>query len=282
MNTDPGIFQAPQLSPNDFKRLSALVKRHSGINLHEGKQELVKARLNKRLRELGMSTYQEYLDFLQSDATGDEFIIMLNSLSTNVTSFFRESDHFTFLSQTYFPQLRARKAEHDRHIRFWSAGCSSGEEPYTLALVFKEGWADLGNWDVRILATDLSTRVLNNAKQGIYDEPKLADIPRSLRERYFTPLKSKSVEQYQVKENIRSLVHFARLNLLDPWPMRGPFDAIFCRNVMIYFEKKLREQLVNKYWELLAPGGIFFIGHSESLAGITHKFQYVAPTIYKK
>ncbi len=284
MNSDPGsgMLSVQPLTKVEFARLSDMIRKHAGINLHEGKQELVKARLNKRLRELGMHSYQEYLDFLQHDSSGDEFIVMLNSISTNVTNFFRESDHFTFLTKTYFPQLRASKTGLHT-LRFWSAGCSSGEEPYTLGIVLKEEWAGLDQWDVKILATDLSTKVLNNAKQGIYEAAKLSDVPPALLKRYFTPLPGTGgTQQFQVKDEVRRLVHFARLNLLDTWPMRGPFDLIFCRNVMIYFEKKLREQLVQRYWELLAPNGILFIGHSESLAGIEHKFQYVAPTVYRK
>jgi chemotaxis protein methyltransferase CheR len=272
----------PELRPEDFQKLSHLVRQYAGINLLDGKQELVKARLNKRVRELGMDSYQEYLSFLQRDPEGDELVAMLDAISTNVTNFFRESDHFEFLTQTFLPQLRGRKQGADRKIRIWSAGCSSGEEPYTLAMVLKRAWPDLEQFDARILATDLSTRVLNSAREGIYEENRLRDIPPAFLREYFSPLANAKSRVFQVRRDLRNLVHFARLNLLEDWPMKGPFDAIFCRNVMIYFEKDLREVLVGKYWNLLGPGGILFIGHSESLTGINHRFEYLAPTIYRK
>ncbi|NTV53266.1 MAG: protein-glutamate O-methyltransferase CheR [Candidatus Firestonebacteria bacterium] len=284
-NPSPQAFTgAPQLGAEEFAQLGNLVREHAGINLHEGKQELVKARLNKRLRELGLSSYREYLDYLRRDLTGDEFVMMLNAISTNVTNFFREDDHFTFLVRQAFPSWRSRKAGREPRLRLWSAGCSSGEEPYTLAMVLLEQGPDLSRWDAKILATDLSTRVLNRAREGLYEESRLQEVPAALRHKYFrseTPAPGRE-RLSRVQPEVRRLVHFARLNFLESWPMRGPFDAIFCRNVMIYFEKPLRENLINRFWSLLEPEGYLFIGHSESLAGIAHKFKYVAPTIYQK
>jgi chemotaxis protein methyltransferase CheR len=286
-NAKPGseldlFASAPQLSAEEFRQLGVLVRQHAGINLHEGKQELVKARLNKRLRELGLETYRDYLDYLQRDLTGDEFVIMLNSLSTNVTNFFREDDHFTFLGQQAFPQWHARKKGRQQRVRIWSAGCSSGEEPYTLAMTLLEHWPEIAHWDVKILATDLSTRVLNKAQEGIYEDARLREVPPALKKRYFQTVTAGQGAAFRVVPELGRLVHFARLNFLEAWPMHGPFDAIFCRNVMIYFEKKLREDLISRFWSLLEPEGYLFIGHSESLTGVAHKFKYVAPTIYQK
>jgi chemotaxis protein methyltransferase CheR len=272
---------APELTADEFRQLGVLVRQYAGINLHEGKQELVKARLNKRLRELGLETYRDYLDYLKRDLTGDEFEIMLNSLSTNVTNFFREDDHFLLLGQQVFPQWRARKSGREQRLRIWSAGCSSGEEPYTLAMVLLESWPDLPRWDAKILATDLSTHVLHKAQEGVYEAARLREVPAALRQRYFQTEEG-DAKLFRVRPEVGRLVHFAHLNLLEAWPMHGPFDAIFCRNVMIYFEQKLRENLVNRFWDLLEPGGILFIGHSESLTGIAHKFKYLAPTVYQK
>ena len=271
-----------ELTDAHFEKISALVKRQCGINLHQGKKQLVKARLNKRLRTLNLHSFGQYLEMLERDRTGNELVTMLDSISTNLTSFFRESAHFDFLRQEALPEVLNKTGR--RSLRLWSAGCSSGEEPYTLAITLCEALPNAGSWDIKILATDLSTVVLQRAAQGIYPAERLKTVDGSLVRRYFDPVQRRDIDgpAYQVKPSIRKLVTFARLNLMEKWPMKGPFDIIFCRNVMIYFEKPIQEALVNRYYELLALGGYLFLGHSESLTGTKHPFKYVRPTVYRR
>jgi chemotaxis protein methyltransferase CheR len=270
-----------ELSETQFQRISALVKSLCGIDLHEGKQELVRSRLARRLRQLGLPGFAEYLTHLRQDASGEELTAMLDVLSTNLTSFFREPEHFAYLVQHLLPRW-AGDGGQPRRLRLWSAGCSSGEEPYSAAICLREALADLEQWDIGILATDLSTRVLRRARAGLYAADRLTDVPPDLLSRHFERRGSGDGRSYQVCAGVRRLVHFARLNLIGPWPMRGPFGAIFCRNVMIYFDKPTQERLINRYFDLLAPGGTLFVGHSESLTGIRHQYRYVQPTIYEK
>ncbi len=300
-----------KLEKAQFERISQLVYRLTGINLHQGKQELVKARLTKRLRALGLKSIDAYMEYLKHDNPEGELVAMIEAMTTNETSFFREPQHFDYMCRQIVPGLRNRK------IRVWSAGCSSGEEPYSAAILLNEAIQDLALWDLGILATDLSSRMLARARKGIYDTNRLRNVPALLISKYFTPLESPAihggddinktsiphrkggvkapsfltgfkcietspVRRYQVIEPLRRHVHLARLNLMGEWPMRGPFDVIFCRNVMIYFDKPAQERLVNRFWKLLKPGGHLFVGHSESLAGSPHKFRYVQPANYVK
>jgi len=274
------VVTAPsELSEAQFQKISRLVKERCGINLHQGKKQLVKARLTKRLRELGFSGYGQYIEYVTSDVDGTELTAMLDALSTNLTSFFREPDHFRYLASRVLPAVIARSK---RRVRIWTAGCSSGEEPYSVAITVCENIPDLRSWDARILATDLSTRVLERAGRATYPAERIKTVPPQLRSRYFRCVQARPERLYRVEDEARSLVHFARLNLMEAWPMKGPFDAIFCRNVMIYFDKPTQAELVGRFWEILAPGGTLFIGHSESLTGIEHSFRYVQPTIYEK
>ncbi|NLF29814.1 MAG: protein-glutamate O-methyltransferase [Planctomycetes bacterium] len=267
-----------ELTDAQFSALSRLVKQVAGINLHEGKRELVKSRLNKRLRHLGLRDFNQYIEYLAADTTAGELTAMLDAISTNLTSFFRENAHFEFLASSVLPAWGASA----RPLRAWSAGCSSGEEAYTLAICLQENLPKPAGRDVRILATDLSTRVLNKAAAGVYDADRLESMPAALRGRYFTPVLRDGQRCFQVSDGIRRMVTFGRLNLMEAWPMRGPFDLIFCRNVMIYFDKATQGALVNRFHDLLASGGLLFIGHSESLTGIQHRFRYVQPTVYRK
>ncbi len=275
------MLQTPELSEAQFTKISNLVKTRAGINLHDGKRELVRSRLTKRLRQLGLDTFDQYIQRVSMDRSGAELTTMLDILSTNLTHFFRESQHFDFLRALALPELMATRRSM-RHIRVWSAGCSSGEEPYTLAIVLNECVPPDQGWDVRILATDLSTQVLATAREGVYSAQRMKGTPPDLLSRYFTLTETKPEKLYKAKPAIRQMVHFARLNLMEPWPMQGPFDIIFCRNVMIYFDKPTQGQLVRRYHDVLAPGGYLFIGHSESLTGVQHDFDYVQPTVYRK
>ncbi len=268
-----------ELAENQLEKISELVKSLSGINLHDGKKELIKARLGKRLRKLEMHSFDQYIDYLADDSSGTELTAMLDAISTNLTSFFREHDHFEYVAKEVLTKLVAAG---QRRLKIWSAGCSTGEEPYSIAITACEKIPDLANWDARILATDLSTNVLRQAMEACYPAKRLESMLPQLRNKYFVPEQSGGERSYRVSDRIRRLVTFAHLNLMGNWPMRGPFNVIFCRNVMIYFDKPTRNKLVRRFFDLLAPGGTLLIGHSESLTGIQHKFKYVRPTIYTK
>ena len=242
---------------------------------------LVQARLTKRLREVRMDSYSQYIEFIGTEAGGAELLSMLDALSTNLTFFFREMAHFDLLGQTIIPEMMSRHAE-DRKLRIWSAGCSSGEEPYSIACVMNEVLKDRLTWDAKILATDLSRRMLEIARRGVYDRERFRETPPGTIAENFTSLRGGEPRIYQANESLRRMVTFARLNLMESWPMRGPLDAIFCRNVMIYFDKSTQGRLVERFWDILAPGGVLFIGHSESLSGVRHRFKYLQPTVYRK
>jgi chemotaxis protein methyltransferase CheR len=265
-----------KLEKAHFEKISQLVHRSVGINLHPGKQELVRARLTKRLRALGLKSFDAYMEYLKSDNSEEELVAMIEAMTTNKTSFFREPQHFDYLCRKIVPGLRGRK------VRIWSAGCSSGEEPYSTAILLNEAIQDLALWDLQILATDLSSLALSLARKGIYDTNHLREVSPLLVTKYFTCIDTNPTRRYQVIAPLRRQVRFARLNLIGEWPMKGPFDVIFCRNVMIYFDKPTQEQLINRFWKLLKPGGHLFVGHSESLAGSPHPFRYVQPAIYVK
>lgn len=271
-----------ELTDAQFGKISDLVRNMCGINLHDGKKELVKARLNKRLRKLGISSFDQYLEYISRDGDNGELTAMLDALSTNLTSFFREVEHFEYFSQKALAKVKQAAGNSGGRLRIWSAGCSSGEEPYSIAISVCDAIPNLTRWDARILATDISTRVLDHARGGSYDAEKVKTVPQQARTKYFQRIGVGRGRPYRVSEQLRKLVHFSRVNLMDPWPMQGPFDVIFCRNVMIYFDKPTQGGLVNRFWDLLGPGGTLFIGHSESLTGIKHRFKYVQPTVYEK
>lgn len=271
------------LTDKDFKNISDIVYKHCGINLHEGKKGLVRSRLTKRLRVYGFETFPEYMKYINDDESGKEFSIFIDSLSTNLTSFFRESQHFDFLSEKFLPSLMERKEKkRNFRIRAWSAGCSSGEEPYSIAITLLEAIKGQACWDAKILATDISTRILESAKKGIYNEERVRPVSPMQKNKYLLKTRDRKEKLYEVGDSLRKMINFQYLNLMEGWPVKGPIDFIFCRNVMIYFDKSTQCRLVNRYWELLDSGGLLFTGHSESLTGIDHKFDYIQPTIYMK
>ena len=271
------------LSESDFCKISDLVYEHCGINLHEGKKELVRARLTKQLRLRNFKTFPDYMKHVLEDETGREFSILIDSLSTNLTSFFREEQHFEFMREQFLPTLLERKRKKNNfRIRGWSAGCSSGEEPYSLAITLLEAVQGQGRWDIKILATDISTSMLETARKGIYNEERIAPVPTLQKNKYLVQHYENKQKTFEVNKSLRDVVIFQYLNLMKDWPIKGPIDFIFCRNVMIYFDKPTQQQLISRYWNLLDPKGILFTGHSESLTGIEHKFNYIQPTIYMK
>lgn len=272
-----------KLSDKEFIFISDVVYEHCGINLHDGKKELVRARLSKRIRTLKMNSFAEYLDFALADRNGDEFYEMIDSLSTNLTSFFRENKHFDFLNTKFLPNLYETKTKiGSTKLRCWSAGCSTGEEPYTIAITLLDFFENKKSWDIKILATDVSTRVLKKAQNGFYESQRVEPLTGMQKQKYLTKCKNSDKGDYAVKDNLKKIITFRYLNLMEPFPFNGPIDFIFCRNVMIYFDKPTQENLISRYHNVLAPGGILFTGHSESLTGIKHNFKYIQPTIYQK
>jgi chemotaxis protein methyltransferase CheR len=271
------------LSESDFRKISDIVYEYCGINLHDGKKELVRARLAKRLRLGNFRTFPEYMEHVLKDKTGGEFSLLIDAISTNLTSFFRERQHFEFLKEKFLPQVLERKRKkRNFRIRAWSAGCSSGEEPYSMAITLLDAVAGRGSWDVKILATDISTSMLETARKGIYSKDRIGPVPQLQRNKYLISRQQNGPKVYEVGKNLRDVVIFKYLNLHQNWPIKGPLDFIFCRNVMIYFDKSTQQHLVSRFWDLLDSGGILFTGHSESLTGIKHRFNYIQPTIYMK
>jgi chemotaxis protein methyltransferase CheR len=280
---DLSILKDVTLDESEFQRISELVYDHCGINLHDGKRELVRARLAKRLREGRFTSFSEYIEHVLNDTTGQEWSILVDSLSTNLTKFFREDQHFDYMRQELLPRIVAAKRKANQHrIRGWSAGCSSGEEPYSIAITLSEAISGLGRWDIKLLATDVSTRVLEKARKGVYDEERIEPIPMQWRNKYLRPVHDRGQTLYEVDHALKEMVITRHLNLMQEWPIKGPIDFIFCRNVMIYFDKPTQSRLIQRFHSLLDSGGILFTGHSESLTGIEHAFKYVKPTIYMK
>lgn len=273
------ILASRLISDDEFRHISDMIYRLCRINLHDGKKALVQARLNKRLRKLGFETYSDYLRHVEQDASGRELTLLINTLTTNLTYFFREADHFDHLKNDICGKWRK---DNVRRVRLWSAGCSSGEEAYTLAMVLREALPGIDRMDALILATDLSTGMVARARDGAYAMERFKDTPAGLRLKYFNRGKNGAAEVYTAKPELAKLIRFRHLNLMEPWPMNGKFDVIMCRNVMIYFDKSTQNELVGRFYEALEPGGVFMVGHSESLTGIKHGFRYVRPTVYRK
>jgi chemotaxis protein methyltransferase CheR len=266
------------ITADEFRRFRTLIYDESGISLSEQKQTLLASRLSKRLRDLNLTTFSEYYARVTKDPSSEEFTRMLDLISTNKTDFFREPKHFDFLREQVLPELESVK-----RIRIWSSACSTGEEPYTIAMTLVDNVPHPAQWDFKILSTDLSTRVLAKAASGTYDEERLRDVPPDIVRRHFLRGRGESAGLLKVKPHLADMIRFRRLNLMDnEFPIKSPLDLVFCRNVMIYFDRPTQETLVNKFHRYLKPGGYLFIGHSESLQWVTHPFKSLAPTIYQK
>lgn len=270
------ILTPYELTDRDFEKIRRLIYEQCGINLHEGKRELVRARLSKRLREGNFHSFAEYFRYVTTEEGTDELINMIDSISTNLTYFFRENNHFHRLAV-----IVGKWAEVKPQIRIWSAGCSTGEEPYSIAISLSETLST-SRTSFSILATDISTRVLKQAVTGIYPEEKVARVPKPILERYFQYGTGKAAGYYRVKKEISNHVEFQRFNLMDPFPTTFHFDIIFCRNVMIYFDRETQTELIKKFYHALNDGGYLFVGQSESLTRLEHGFQYLEPSVYKK
>jgi chemotaxis protein methyltransferase CheR len=264
----------------DFAALRELVKTHTGIHLTEQKRELVYGRLSRRLRALGLDSFRAYRQILER-GDSDELVQFCNAITTNLTSFFREAHHFEYLREQVL-RSRAAAALGPRRLRFWSAGCSSGEEPYSLAMTIYESLPEARRWDIKILATDLDTEVLARGERGVYDEERVRGLPAARLERFFRDDRHGKSVRYAVTQELRDLITFRELNLMRALPMRGPFDAIFCRNVIIYFDKDTQRELFARIAQLQRPGDLLFLGHSESLYRVSDAYTLVGKTIYRR
>jgi chemotaxis protein methyltransferase CheR len=285
-DTGAGTIQTMnlELTEKDYQNFREFIYQKSGINLHEGKKELLKARLMKYLRHSGFRSIGEYYSYLvKHDETGQECVNLLDTVSTNLTYFFREPKHFQFLNEVAFPDLEKRlHGKPKKKITLWSAGCSSGEEPYSLAMTCLEKPWTFQGLEVHILATDISTKMLAKASEGIYPEDRLENVSYEVKRRYFQRGAGRWKGYYRVKSVLQQLIRFGRLNLVDRFPENEGLDIIFCRNVMIYFDKPTQERIVQKFHHALNEKGYLFIGHSESLTGVNHSFKYIQPSVYRK
>ncbi|WP_415903975.1 CheR family methyltransferase [Neptuniibacter sp. QD48_55] len=250
---------------------------YAGIVLADHKQDMAYNRLVRRLRELKLANFDDYFSFLDNNPV--EFSQFINALTTNLTAFFREKHHFEFITNTIIPEIKASNAS---RVRGWSAGCSLGEEPYSLAITLLEAGIDPSCWDIRLLATDIDSKVLSSAKSGIYTEDRIKNLPDSQLKRWFLKGKGSQKGFVKVKPELQNLLRFNYLNLMQDWPIEGPLDFIFCRNVMIYFDQNTQARLLDRMHSLLKPNGYLFVGHSEALARHASNFELVGKTIYRK
>lgn len=271
-----------QITEKEFKQISSLLYRNFGINLTEKKQTLVRGRLNKIIRTKGYVNFTNYYNAINEDKSGMLQIELADHLSTNHSYFFRENEHFKYLTINTLPEIEKSNILKDpSELRIWCAGCAAGEEPYTLAILLKEYFGNkLIDTKPVILATDISTSALSAAKSGIYSEDKLKSMPSKYLGKYFNKIDN---GKYSVKTSLRNLILYKRLNLMrDTFPFKNKFHIIFCRNVMIYFDKKTRETLISKYYINLIDNGILFIGHSETIGRSSSQFKYIIPAVYRK
>lgn len=269
-----------ELTDREFERLVAFMHDNYGINL-SAKRVLIQGRLGNMLRDRGFKTYTEYLDAVMSDTSGAEVTTILNKLTTNHTFFMREPEHYTYLKEVILPYLT--KTVKNNELRIWSAGCSSGEECYTTAMLMNEYFGkDKARWDTRILATDISHSVMDKAKLGVYNAEGMKGLSPEWKKKYFKPVGD---DKFEICQQIKDEIIFKPFNLMEPMPKTfaaRPFDLIFCRNVMIYFDQPTKMALVNRFYDVLKPGGYLYIGHAESISRTETKFEYIKPAVYRK
>lgn len=263
---------------DDFNVLRRMSNQHSGILVPDDKFDMFYSRLSRRLRHLGLASFKQYCLHLQHHRD-QEFTEFINALTTNLTSFFREKHHFDYLATTLIPEL-LQANRHTRQIKIWSAGCSTGEEAYTLAITLLEHVPD--DWNISILASDLDTNVLSTAVRGVYPWSQVSSLPNETINRWFERDTGSQANQVMVKNQLKQKINFTQLNLMTDWPMTGTFDAIFCRNVLIYFDNNTKQLLVNRFGKLLRDDGHLFIGHSESLAQLQTPFTLIGNTVFRK
>ncbi len=264
-----------------FEHICRLILEQTGIVLDHNKRDMVYSRLTRRLRTLGIDDFAEYCRRIALPGN-DELQECINALTTNLTSFFREKHHFEFLAEQGLPEILSRQRGRTPRIRIWSAGCSTGKEPYSIAMVLHETLRPDQLADCRILATDLDTEVLAQAASGIYEADGLDGVSEARRQRFFVNGSGQNAGHVRAQDALRALIAFRQLNLMGPWPMKGPFDVVFCRNVVIYFDKATQRRLFDRFAELITDGGLLFIGHSESLHNVTERFELIGRSIYRK
>jgi chemotaxis protein methyltransferase CheR len=264
------------LTDREFERIKARVYRVAGISLSEAKRTLVVSRLYKLVKALGLKTFDSYMDFLETQGTPQNAQDFVNALTTNLTRFYREDHHFEHLVRYVGGLIETARGGRQR-LRIWSAGCSTGQEPYTIALALMNAYPDLRRWDFRVLATDIDTNVIARAAQGVYPESELSGLSPE-RARLFERPGNGTI---RIPAPVRELISFLPLNLIGPWPMKGPFDVIFCRNVAIYFDKPTQAGLFGRFRAMLTPGGFLYIGHSENIGTGAADFRLVGKTIYQ-
>lgn len=267
-----------EVQPAQFSRIRELARGTFGLDLRPGKEALVSARLGKRARELGLDGIKAYLDLIQADRTGLELVALIDALTTNYTSFLREPRHFELLRSRVLEPAASTQAR----LEIWSAGCATGEEPYTILLHAAETLGEAGLGRLRLLASDISTRALDTARAGVYALDRVEPLPGDWRAKYFQRGSGARQGMVRVKERYRRLIEFQRRNLMESFDDLPAFDMIFCRNVMIYFDKPTQESLVAKFHSRLKPGGWLLIGHSEGLMGVRHELEYVMPAVYRR
>ncbi|MCA9187767.1 MAG: CheR family methyltransferase [Pirellulaceae bacterium] len=271
------------LSTKEFKQVQRLIFELAGISLADSKQVMVQGRLSRRLRDLQVSSYRDYLAMIQDGSCPEEVTKFINALTTNKTEFFRERHHFEFLKQRAFPELKAKAEQtQKRKLRIWCSAASTGEEPFTIAMTVREFFGPQPDWDIRILASDIDTDVLERASNGVYSSELTEGVSRSQLQKYFDVRKNGGPTSFRANESLRELLTFRRINLTEPtWPIHTTFDIIFCRNVMIYFNSETQSQLVEHFAKYLNPNGYLIIGHSESLFGINDRFKALGDTVYQ-
>jgi chemotaxis protein methyltransferase CheR len=279
--SDTGLYRLREFAfgEEDFEALRRLVKQLTGINLTEQKRELVYGRLSRRLRALNLTSFRDYRALLQEDST--ELVNFTNAITTNLTSFFRENHHFEYL-RDHVLLKRAQEPSASRRIRIWSSACSTGEEPYSIAMTVHEAIPDLRRWDIKVLATDLDSEVLSRARRGVYAADRLQGFDSNRLEKFFTRQDDKRGAAYQVDPALAALITFKQLNLMHGLPMKGPLDVIFCRNVVIYFDKDTQRDLFGRMAKLQRPGDLLFLGHSESLFKVSNDYALIGKTVYKR
>jgi chemotaxis protein methyltransferase CheR len=265
----------------DFESLRTLVKEHSGITLGDAKRELVYGRVSRRLRVLGLSAFADYRRMLAGPEGKAEMIEFINAVTTNLTSFFRESHHFDFLRDEYLKQ-KVADAKGSRRLRIWCSAASTGEEPYSIAISVAEAIPEWERWDIRILATDLDTNVLQTCVEGVYGEDRVRGMQKSRLDRFFDAVGDRDDRKYKVKAELARMISFRQLNLMHPLPMKGPIDVVFCRNVIIYFDKDTQRALFSRIAPLQRPGDVLILGHSESLLKVSDAWTLMGKTIYRK
>ncbi len=265
----------------DFHRIRKRVKDLTGISLSEAKKDLVYSRLSRRIREINIESFSEYCDLICNHDDSEELGNFVNAITTNLTSFFREAHHFDYLAKTVIPYLLEHRAD-EKKIRIWSAGCSTGEEPYTLAMVVAETMPKNHNWDVKILATDLDTNVIATAQRGLYQLDRMNGVSDARLKRWFLKGRGENAGSVMVRPELKNYITFKQLNLMGEWPMKGKFDVIFCRNVVIYFDKPTQAILFDRYAEMMKDDAHLFVGHSESLFKVTKRYELIGHTTYRK